>query len=636
MARPDNIRAEEVVRGLATAANAVRLYPATSPLRDQAVGRFLALAHATVSDGTPLQLIVEPSGFKSGETVLADGQNNVVAFAEALYAHQVGKLIVAPGVTADEVMRFLAAVSADTHAVRDSGGLRAVLKESGVSRLAVVEVTLRASTDEGLSGLDLTAAPLEEIAPRVAAAASAWQESAAQGAGNDGVAGAVAALEEAARDLAMQRIAEALMRLDEATRVKALAAAYATDADGEPMRGMLDVLAKMKPSALARLLSLAANMTGTPTNELLCGLKLPPEALRAVMLLLRPSPQQESARGVPVDADVTAIAREVKAENEVEASELERQIARSPRALAAGKALTTTVQLAMDRKTQDAVQAVGEALAPAVRAGALAEVRAALAFLGTLDRDPALGGAASHARQSVADPELLRLCIGSLSIGADADTVAAILSAAGPVAADTFIAFYIGSNDSLRPRLQQVLRSMGDVVTSAASRRIRDADTPTARELIDVLVGIGDKRTVPVLRQALEHLDVEVRRATLEALARIGGTESERLLVGALGHWDPETRRYAARAIGQARAASAVPAMLKILQGYYLFERNYGLKKELIESLEVLGSPAAVPTLRRMAGRRFVIGRKNRELRYLARRALAGLEQARGNEGRKS
>jgi HEAT repeat protein len=254
--------------------------------------------------------------------------------------------------------------------------------------------------------------------------------------------------------------------------------------------------------------------------------------------------------------------------------------------------------------------------------------RAALTYLSGIERDAGLGSAASQARLALGDPQLVRSCIASLGSGADPDVVAAILSAGGPTAADAFIAAYIGATEATRPRLQQVLRSMGDAIASAASRRIREADTRSARELIDVLVGIGDKRNVPVLRQALEHLDVDVRKACLEALARMRSPESERLLVGALAHWDPETRCIAAHEIGQARAMSAVPAMLKILQGYYLFERNYGLKKELLESLEVLGSPAAVPTLRRMANRKFVLGRKNRELRYLARRALADLEQA--------
>jgi HEAT repeat protein len=177
---------------------------------------------------------------------------------------------------------------------------------------------------------------------------------------------------------------------------------------------------------------------------------------------------------------------------------------------------------------------------------------------------------------------------------------------------------------------------MGDVVVAAASRRIKDADSKNAIELISVLVSVGDKRTVPILRQALDHVDYNVRKACLAALADMGGTEAEQMLVGALDHWDPETRRVAAREIGRAGAVSAMPRMLYILQGYYFFEQNYSLKKDVIGSLEALGSPAAVPTLRRMAGRKFVIGRKNRELRFLARRALEGIERSGIDRGEKA
>jgi hypothetical protein len=419
MARPEQLRAEETVRTLSAAANAVRLYPPTSLLPAQAVDRFLAAARG---DASSLQLTVEPAGFKYGDTPLAEGQANVIAFAESLYAHQVGKLIIAPGLTAEEVMAFLRCVAGDPHVAKDAGGLRAVLKQSSITHVAVIEVTLRASTDEGLSGLDLTTAPLEEIAPRLATAALAWQQSAADGPGDDGVAKAVGGLEQAARDLAAQRVAEALMRLDEETRVRALAAAYATDADGRPMEGMLDVVARMKPAALARLLTLAAGQGAAPANELLAGLKLPPEALRAVMLLLTPSPRPEEACGVMGEPNVGLLAAEAVSETEADTMELERQITASTKPVAA-KALRTTVELATQRHTAESVQAIGEALGPAVRAGSLASVRAALSYLGSLSSDPQLSGAAAQARQALADPELLRICIGSLTDGADSDIV---------------------------------------------------------------------------------------------------------------------------------------------------------------------------------------------------------------------
>jgi hypothetical protein len=71
----------------------------------------------------------------------------------------------------------------------------------------------------------------------------------------------------------------------------------------------------------------------------------------------------------------------------------------------------------------------------------------------------------------------------------------------------------------------------------------------------------------------------------------------------------------------------AVPALLRIIAVVNLFERNYELKKEVLKSLESLSDPRAIPVLERLAGRSVVIGKKNRELRYLARRILEALRR---------
>jgi HEAT repeat protein len=98
------------------------------------------------------------------------------------------------------------------------------------------------------------------------------------------------------------------------------------------------------------------------------------------------------------------------------------------------------------------------------------------------------------------------------------------------------------------------------------------------------------------------------------------------MLERCLGHWDPETRRAAARHIGEAGVEEAVPALVKVLSSSEMNERNYELKKEVLKSLEVLRSDRAVPALQRLASRRVVLGKRNRELRYLAQRALDSIE----------
>jgi HEAT repeat protein len=132
---------------------------------------------------------------------------------------------------------------------------------------------------------------------------------------------------------------------------------------------------------------------------------------------------------------------------------------------------------------------------------------------------------------------------------------------------------------------------------------------------------------------ALEHLDIEVRRRAVTTLADMNGPDSRRALAKSLGHWDPETRRWAIREVGRVQATEAIPSLVRILGDINVLERNHELKKEVIKCLEAIGSRDAVPVLDRCSRRRFVFGRKNKELRFLARRAVERLAANGAPEG---
>jgi HEAT repeat protein len=154
---------------------------------------------------------------------------------------------------------------------------------------------------------------------------------------------------------------------------------------------------------------------------------------------------------------------------------------------------------------------------------------------------------------------------------------------------------------------------------------MRSGEVGAAIAVVGLLGALHMRRVIPTIALALDHLDNQVRKAAIVTIADADGSERAPLLQRALGHWDPETRRLAAREIGRARVSDAVPALLKIVAEVSVFERNYELKKEVLQSLAALQSPEAEPTLRRLANRPFVLGKKNRELRYLAQRALGSM-----------
>jgi hypothetical protein len=620
-------RAEDLLRMLAAALGAVRLYPPASPLRNEAITRFIVTARDLTLAHGPLQYRVDRNRFIVGDTPVGATLPSVVGLAETLHRLQVGQMIVAPDLTESELVRFLDVISGDSVTVRGSGGIRKALIDSGVQNIAVVEVTLRASTEEGILGLDLTAAPLTDIAPEITAAAASWADAAAAGdTPTDSVADAIERLEPAARDLALSRCAEALRFLDEATRASLLETALHASPTGETMSGMLDVIAHVPPAALARLLRVVSQMHGDTPENLMGGLDLPPEIANEVAALLKPSPQSDEERGVPAEADVETMASEVAGADEHDVFELDRLVAGTTPRDAAARGLDTAIEIARLRRSEEALRAVSEAIPAASAAGALREIAVAVGLLDEYAQDPGLAAAARAAREPLADPSLARESVRQLSLDRSSDAARTVLVATGATGAEALIDAYVQGDAASRERIVTIVEPLAELVAPTAGRILRNGDPATAIAALAMLRAVGSRRLVPTVALGLEHLDSRVREATVKALSSIQGTESVKMLERCLGHWDPETRRAAARHIGEARVDEAVPALVKVLSSSEMNERNYELKKEVLKSLEVLRSDRAVPALQRLASRRVVFGKKHRELRYLAQRALDAIE----------
>ncbi len=628
--------AEEVVRALAAAAAAVRLYPPTSAIPAQAIERVVRVSEAaTRASGGPVRFVVEPRSFKVGDVVVAEGQPQVAGLAEMLYAHQVGQLIIAPQLAFDEVKAFVRCAVSDAAAVREEGGLRAVLVSAGVAHMSVIEMTLRASTEEGLAGLDLTSAPLEGVAPAVVRAVAAWARSSAAGPGEDQVAEAIGDLESATGGLAAERVAQALLRLDEQTRGAILAAAVRQDASGRPMQGMLDVIARMKPASLARLLTLAAARSTGDTGSLMEKLALPPEALRALELLLRTSPRSEADSGVPSTTDAGAIAREAAVETEEDDSAIRSALTTLERGSQAPRALDTTSLLLERTPDIPTIEAVSDALTKAVASGAFSSARAALDRLATLATRPDLEMSVVRARNALAQGDaLVRGCM-TLTERADPWDAASVLDAAGVAGAEAFLDAWLRSTAEHRMLLELVARALPDAIIAASGRRLRAGEPTDLRELIDLLKRLGDRRAVAALSNALDHPVAEVRASAIVALAELDVDEAWAAIVSMLTHPVEATARAALAAIRASGRRAAVPAMLAVLQMKTPRNRNQDLKREIIGDLRRMGATEALPALRRIATRRLVFRRKPRDLREAARRAVREMLEAPNGEGEK-
>ena len=616
-------RAEEAVRLLASAVNAVRLYPPSSALPAEAADKFSDRANEIMEGVGPLRFVVDPHGFRIGEDSVAAGFSQAVALAESLHALQAGQLILAPGLTSSETRAFIGVVLSDPNEVRSEGGLRAALARAHAEHIAVIEVSLRSSVDNGLLGIDLTTAPLEDIAHETVLAAENWARSAALGEGQDDVDTAIGQLEQATRDIAMSRVAEALMRVDEVTRMKVLAWSLRADANGKRMDGMLQVLAHMKPSALARLLTIVAEQAGTDPQRIAAAMELPPEMAQELSALLGTPERSDAECGIPAEFDHASIAKESALEDE---GDVKRQIAVAAPSLASGKALATAVAVSRTHADAETVRVISSTMPKAAREGAFPAVREALRRLDELSSDPALTESVAAARATLSDSRVLADVCRATMTDTDAAIAGEILVAAGARGAEVLVTFYARADERQRSLMRPTFRAMGESIVGLANRRLRGDDPMATVDVIEVLPLLGDKRTISTLQQALQDVHTEVRLAAVQSLADTPGAEARQALAKTLNHWDPETQRLVVRQIARVRAAEAVPAMVRSLEDINFFRRNYELKKELIRSLEKVGSPDALPALRRVSQRPAVRPR-SKELRLLARRAVVAISR---------
>ena len=618
-------RPEEVLRLLAAAAGAARLYPPASALPAEAIERFVSRANdAAFSAHGPIRYIVDPHEFRSGDVAIASSNSQVVALAESLHALQVGQLLIAPGLSAAEATAFVTVANSDPTLIRAQGGLRSALATIGVAHIAVVEVSLRASEEEGLLGVDLMVAPLDTIAEQTAKAAERWAHS--EGPGTDEV--GIDGLEAATRQIAVERMASALMRLDETTRMRVLAFSLKADVNGQRMDGMLNVIANMKPAALARLLTLVAAQAGTDPARIAGALKLPPETAKLLAIMLAPTPHAPESGGVDDTVEAAEMAREMAVADDT--GDIDRQIAVASPQLASGRALATAVAVSRNHPNAESVASIGDSLPHAARDGSFATVREALRHLDEMARHPALTDSAVAARATLTDAAVLAEICSAVQTDSDAAIVGEILHSAGPVGAEALLETYIRSAEPLRSLLRPVLRGMSESVLGVARARLRTDNPKSAIAILETLSALGDRRAVPVISQALGHLDEQVRFTAISALADTPGSEATNALIKALGHSEPETQRFAVREIGRVKAAPAIHQLVRALEDLNV-QRTYETKKEIVRALEQIGTPEAERALRRTADRTFVWGRKTRELRALARKAIEDIQRSNVN-----
>lgn len=646
----DRQELEAVVRGIASAGKALKLYPPTSPIPRQSVDSATAALTAFLGAHPVLSLTVARQGFGWCGQELGIGMVGVSDLADALRDHGVAEIDFMPGASSTDLMSFLDMVSKDPKAVREAGGFAALLSAAGIESVRAVDVALTV--------LDLSALPedgvddafLQELATD-AEKLAAWMAAATAGDPRVFGEGLIEIANSAGADgLArmLEALATAFMRQTSDSRDVLLGLSFSEGPLREITGGMFGNLADTQLAESladglfgANMLSLSNALTGLPLESRLAEVKAQVQAMlkngghadkeltfleHMVEVRRQPDPELSLVDAEPLYRKV-AQASAIPAE-EVAKLRAETTGARS----AADRAGVSTMLALLDQQRDFDLYCRGlNGLAAMVpRLIQDGEIDIAHRVLNELTM--------REARAVQPWPELTDQLRAAISTAVSQHAMAALLRAVTSDPSTLTAAREIArvAGDAAGPAIiAEAITNQGEGLKAAEDifgRRVIDllaAQLPHAQwfqiaPVIARLVSETDPRAQQAVMAAAQRTDEQSRREVAAGLAQGSSPWSARMLAELTTDSSTEVAIAAVRALGKTSAPGVAGHLGLRLERLDIDNKDFLLCREMIEALARTVDPDADRVLERLAGRKAIIKRGHfAEVQDLARQAIS-------------
>jgi HEAT repeat protein len=179
----------------------------------------------------------------------------------------------------------------------------------------------------------------------------------------------------------------------------------------------------------------------------------------------------------------------------------------------------------------------------------------------------------------------------------------------------------------------QVLDEVGKDHIGIVGQGVYDSPWYVVRNVALVLGRIGKEQGVKFLKNIINHSDLRVRKEVITSLTKIGGKEAQALLVSALNDQALKIRILACRGLAQRKEKGALPSLMKIIQSAPFIDEPAEEKKQLLESLAIIGEDEVIPFLKKLVCKRNWLKRdKHNETRIFAIRALSFIKTNKASE----
>ncbi len=186
---------------------------------------------------------------------------------------------------------------------------------------------------------------------------------------------------------------------------------------------------------------------------------------------------------------------------------------------------------------------------------------------------------------------------------------------------------------SARRMVCEVLEEAGKDHIAILGEGVNDSPWYVVRNVAFVLGRIGKEKGVKFLKRIANHADLRVRREVIISLTRIQGKHAGVLLASALDDQDKGIRILACRGLAQRKEKGALSVFMKIIQSDGFIDTPSEEKRQLLESLAIIGEDEVIVFLKKLISKRRWLKRdKHSETRIFAIRALGLIETPKANQ----
>lgn len=225
----------------------------------------------------------------------------------------------------------------------------------------------------------------------------------------------------------------------------------------------------------------------------------------------------------------------------------------------------------------------------------------------------------------LADAENLPLIIDAATKSkdpAEAKSGRAILDMLGAGAVPGLLTLIGAETDfDQRTKLYKIAAHAGQGVLEIFERRLQDPDERVAKAVVWVMCEFDEPKALDILKQAIRHDSEGIRVEGIRAMTSCRGAAGAPLIVASMDDVSEHVREAAFRAVATLKAESAIPKLSEMASDKDFFFRNLALRIKAIETLGDIGSPAALPVLKKLSSGRAFRG-KAKTLREAAAKAV--------------